>query len=197
VSHEAVIERPVAPALGVTWGKLMMWLFLASDAMSFGGLLAAYGAVRMGDPTWGAPGDRLDIPLTALNTFILIVSSVTMVKALAAVQRGDQRGMQRFLGLTALGGVIFLSIQAYEWAHLITHSGFRLDSSNFAATFFICTGFHGMHVFSGVVYILTMLVYSRNGRYGPDNYSPIEILGLYWHFVDLIWILVFTFVYLL
>jgi heme/copper-type cytochrome/quinol oxidase subunit 3 len=178
-----------------------MWVFLAGDAMSFGALLAGYGALRAGSPNWPLPASVLGIPLTAFMTFLLICSSVTMVKALSAIRHGNQSGLQKFLCLTILGGVTFLSLQAYEWNHLI-HEGFRLWGNPFgdplfSTTFFILTGFHGCHVFGGVVYLSTVLIQGLRGRYSERNYNPVEIAALYWHFVDLVWILVFTFVYLL
>ena len=184
------------------WGKLMMWVFLCSDAMSFAGLLAAYGAVRLGSSNWPVPSEKLDVPLTALNTFILICSSVTMVKALSAIRHGDRKGFLGWLAATMTGGASFLGIQAYEWTHLI-HEGMTIQgnpwgvSTLFGATFFILTGFHGCHVLSGVIYLFCIFVRGAQGAYGDENYSPVEIAGLYWHFVDLIWILVFTFVYLI
>jgi len=184
------------------WGKLMMWVFLCSDAMSFAGLLAAYGAVRLGSSNWPVPSEKLDVPLTALNTFILICSSVTMVKALSAIRHGDRNGFLGWLAGTMAGGASFLGIQAYEWTHLI-HEGMTIQgnpwgvSTLFGATFFILTGFHGCHVLSGVIYLFCISVRGAQGAYGAENYSPVEIVGLYWHFVDLIWILVFTFVYLI
>ena len=179
------------------WGKLMMWIFLCSDAMSFAGLLAAYGAVRLGSSNWPVPSEKLDVPLTALNTFILICSSVTMVEALAAIRHGDQAGLRKFLFLTILGGAMFLCLQAFEWNKLIFHEGQSIAKDNFGATFFILTGFHGCHVFSGVVYLTCILFRALSGAYSATNNNSVEIAALYWHFVDLIWILVFTFVYLL
>jgi heme/copper-type cytochrome/quinol oxidase subunit 3 len=173
-----------------------MWIFLAADAMSFGGLLAGYGALRYGDPTWPQPSSILGISLTAFMTFLLICSSVTMVEALASIRQGNQAGLRKFLLLTILGGTIFLGLQAYEWSHLIAH-GQSITKNNFGATFFILTGFHGCHVFSGVVYLSCILVAALRGRYTAHDNNSVEIVALYWHFVDLIWILVFTFVYLL
>ncbi|MCZ6695533.1 MAG: heme-copper oxidase subunit III [Acidobacteria bacterium] len=185
-------ESPLTPR----WGKLMMWFFLCSDAMSFAGLLAAYASVRMSDPNWPIPSTVLNVPLTALNTFILICSSVTMVKALSAIRRGDRAGLIKWLSGTILGGSIFLGIQVYEWTHLI-HGGLTVQSSLIGATFFVLTGFHGCHVLSGVIYLSCILIRGAQGGYSRENNSAVEIVGLYWHFVDLIWILVFTFVYLI
>jgi heme/copper-type cytochrome/quinol oxidase subunit 3 len=191
-----LVEPAESPLTPESWGKLGMWNFLAADAMSFGGQLAAYGALRYGDPHWPVPSTILGITLTAGMTFLLIVSSVTMVEALAGFRAGNQAKLRRFLALTILGGVLFLSCQAYEWTHLIEH-GQSIKRDNFGATFFILTGFHGMHVFSGVVYLSCLLVRALMGKYQDPHNNEIEIGALYWHFVDLIWILVFTFVYLI
>jgi cytochrome c oxidase subunit III len=208
VGHAAedTYENPLTPE---SWAKLAMWIFLAGDAMSFGGLLAAYGALRASMPTcaegvaapcWPMPAEVLGIALTGGMTFLLICSSVTMVKALAAIQDGDRNRMCMFLGLTIGGGLIFLGLQAYEWTHLI-HEGLGLSSnpwgsSQFGTTFFMTTGFHGCHVFGGVCYLSAVLIKGLRGGYSKTNYAGVETVGLYWHFVDLIWILVFTFIYL-
>lgn len=185
-------------------GKLGMWLFLISDAMSFGALLAAYGAIRAGAAEWAPPSEVLGINLTAAMTFLLICSSVTMVKALEAIQNGNQSRMCTFLGLTILGGLIFLGLQAYEWTHLITH-GLTFTtlphgmsgSTLFGPAFYTITGFHGAHVTGGVIYLIVILIQGLRGTYTAENNHKVEILGLYWHFVDLVWIMVFTFIYLL
>jgi cytochrome c oxidase subunit 3 len=200
LQHPAVepAESPLTPE---SWGKLGMWIFLAGDAVGFGTLLAAYGVARAGSADWPPPSQHLGIQLTALMTFLLICSSVTMVKALEALKRSDLPRAKMFLAFTALGGAIFLGLQAYEWTHLI-EGGLKIFGNPWGATlfgtsFFIITGFHGLHVTGGVIYLLTILgVVSRipDMRY---NYMVTEIAGLYWHFVDLVWIMVFTFVYLL
>ena len=185
-------------------GKLGMWLFLISDAMSFGALLAAYGAIRASAAEWAPPSEVLGIYLTAGMTFLLICSSVTMVKALEAIQNGNQSRMCAYLGLTILGGVIFLGLQAYEWTQLITH-GLTFTtlpheisgSTLFGPTFYTITGFHGAHVTGGVIYLTVILIQGLRGTYTAAYNHKVEILGLYWHFVDLVWIMVFTFVYLL
>ena len=188
-------ETPLTPE---SWGKLGMWLFLAGDAMSFGGLIVGYGILRHASKTWPVPSHVLGINLTALMTFLLIVSSVTMVLALAAVQEGNKGKFNKFMGATILGGAMFLGLQAYEWTHLIGHTlpEFNLSFTKdlFATTFFILTGFHGMHVTGGVIYNASVMAAVNRGRYQAKH---VEIAGLYWHFVDLVWILIFTFVYLL
>ena len=195
---EHAVDPAESPLTPESWGKLGMWVFLAADAMSFGGLLAGYGALRYASHNWPDPKAALGIQLTAFMTFLLICSSVTMVKSLSAMRRGDRKGVAIFLALTILGGATFLGLQAYEWTHLI-HRGMTISANAwgsplFGTTFYILTGFHGMHVLSGVIYLSVILIQSMRQKIG---YNEIEIVGLYWHFVDLIWILVFTFVYLL
>lgn len=191
-------------------GKIGMWVFLVTDAMTFGGFLAAYALLRVKfGSEWPNPTQHLGINLSAFATFILICSSVSMVMALASGSEKDRKGLMKWLGLTILGGVTFLGIQAYEYSHLI-HEGLKFNSftfhengvlhtglSQFGSTFFTITGFHGMHVFSGVVYLSVILFLASKGRYDNGVMNEVEIVGLFWHFVDLIWILVFTFIYLL
>jgi heme/copper-type cytochrome/quinol oxidase subunit 3 len=197
----AAVEPAESPLTPESWGKLGMWMFLIGDAMSFGALLAGYGALRYGSADWPVPYNVLGVGLTAVMTFLLICSSVTMVLALAAIQRDDMAGLKKFLALTILGGLIFLGCQAYEWTHLIERGlglgGNPFGASLFGTTFFCITGFHGAHVTGGVIYLGTYLIRALLGRLRPDHASQIEIAALYWHFVDLVWILVFTFVYLL
>jgi cytochrome c oxidase subunit III len=193
----AIAADPSSEYIGTVRGKVGMWLFLISDALTFGALLCAYGALRMGASEWPVPSQVLDVPLTAFNTFILICSSVTMVKGLSAIRQGDVKKLQKFLLLTSLGGTIFLSIQAYEYHHLLGVQGLHLRDNLFTATFFSLTSFHGAHVLSGVVYLLIICWRSTKGDFSSTNYTRVEVAGLYWHFVDLVWILVFTFVYLL
>jgi len=203
VMHPAVepAESPLTPE---SWGKLGMWVFLAGDAMSFGCLLVGYGLLRSASSNWPVPATTLGINLTAFMTFLLICSSVTMVKGLEAVKHNDRGAAKMYLLLTALGGLGFLGLQAYEWTNLI-HEGLKIygnpwGSSLFGTTFFVITGFHGMHVTGGVIYLLVMLsiVSKPSTALGLGwAYNVVEISGLYWHFVDLIWIMVFTFVYLL
>jgi heme/copper-type cytochrome/quinol oxidase subunit 3 len=197
----AAVEPAESPLTPESWGKLGMWIFLLGDAMSFGALLAGYGALRFGSTDWPVPYNVLGVGLTAVMTFLLICSSVTMVLALAAIQRGDMAGLKKFLSLTILGGLVFLGCQAYEWTHLIERGlglgGNPFGASLFGTTFFCITGFHGAHVTGGVIYLGTYLIRALLGGLRPDHANQIEIAALYWHFVDLVWILVFTFVYLL
>jgi len=196
--HGAVIadqlEESVTPG---NLGKLGMWSFLAGDAMTFGAGIAAYGALRIGNPNWPSPADYLGITTTAVMTFILICSSLTMVEALSGIQRGNQAKFRNFMALTVLGGLIFLGMQAFEWHHLIGEQGMSIKRDLFDATFFILTGFHGCHVFGGVVYNSVLLIRGMMGKLPQAKAGLVEIAGLYWHFVDLVWILIFTFIYLI
>jgi heme/copper-type cytochrome/quinol oxidase subunit 3 len=191
------VEPQESPLTPENWGKLGMWLFLAGDAMSFGCLIVGYGLLRHSSTTWPVPAEVLGINLTALMTFVLIVSSVTMVMSLSAIQHGDRAKFKKFMGLTILGGLFFLGCQAYEWTHLIhdvlPKHNLAFSKDLFATTFFVLTGFHGMPVTGGVIYNTCVLAAVSRGRYQAKH---VEIAGLYWHFVDLVWILIFTFVYL-
>ena len=197
----ATIEPAESPLTPESWGKLGMWVFLAGDAMSFGALLAGYGAIRAGSTDWPVPSEVLGISLTAFMTFLLICSSLSMVKALSAIRHGDAKGMRNYLLLTIIGGVIFLGCQAYEWTHLID-AGLGLTTNPFGnylfgTTFFAITGFHGAHVTAGVIYLTCIMIQGIRGKYSATDHNKVVILGLYWHFVHLVWIMVFTFVYLL
>jgi len=198
------MERAESPLTPESSGKLGMWIFLVGDAMGFGTLLCGYGAMRYGSADWPTPYQHLGINLTAFMTFLLICSSVTMVKGLEGVKNGRRRTAQIYLLLTIIGGAGFLGLQAYEWTKLIGEGlkifGNPWGASLFGTTFFIITGFHGMHVTAGVIYLSVMLalVSKPTTALGPGwTYNVVEISGLYWHFVDLVWIMVFTFIYLL
>jgi cytochrome c oxidase subunit 3 len=199
-SHSTAVKAwPADPFVGHASAlKIGTWIFLLSDAFSFGGLLIAYGILRAGAAIWWPAGEpALGINFTAGLTFLLICSSVTMVLAVAAAREGDRAGTMRFLALTILGGVLFLTGQFHEYfgiggKGLIEH-GLHFGHSARATTFFLITSFHGFHVLSGVVLLAIMLLRARSGRASHD---AIEAAGLFWHFVDLVWILVFTFVYL-
>jgi cytochrome c oxidase subunit III len=143
----------------------------------------------------------LGINFTACLTFLLICSSVTMVLAHAAAVQGNRKRLCLFLGLTILGGLMFLCGQYQEyfgiWSEGLTHEGLHFGVSSYASTFYLITSFHGMHVTAGCIYLTVMFIRSLMGKYDNGNHDHIEILGLFWHFVDLVWILVFTFIYLL
>lgn len=183
-------------------GKIGMWLFLVTDAMSFSGFLIAYGVLRA-TKDWPSPVKALGgVELSGFMTFLLICSSVSMVMAIDACKQKNRQGMLNWLLATIIGGAAFLGIQAYEYTHLIGHMGMTFSTyahgnNLFSSTFFSITGFHGLHVLSGVIYLIVMYIQAYRGDFDNGDYNMLEIAGLFWHFVDLVWILVFTVVYLL
>lgn len=190
----------VDPRFGrATPGKIGMWVYLATDAMMFGGFLIAYANLRR-FTDWPNPAEVLGIQISGVATFILICSSVSMVMAVQSSAQANRRGLLTWLGLTILGGLTFLGIQATEYTHLAAHgmgfSRFAHGNDLFGSIFYTITGFHGLHVLTGVILNSVIWIQATTGRYDGDP-SNVEICGLFWHFVDLIWILVFTFVYLL
>ncbi|MEE8134534.1 MAG: cytochrome c oxidase subunit 3 [Gemmatimonadales bacterium] len=180
---------------GLDSRKIAFWTFLGSECLLFGTLISTY-LVYHGKSVAGPTTEILNIPLTSVSTFVLLMSSLAMVLGLAAVSRGDALFARVWLATTALLGSMFLGFQAYEFTHFV-HEGLTLQTSLFGSTFFVLTGFHGGHVFVGVLWLLTLLVRSFQGKLGPDKTLQVELAGLYWHFVDVVWIVIFTVVYLL
>jgi heme/copper-type cytochrome/quinol oxidase subunit 3 len=182
---------------GVYNEKVGMWIFLASEVMFFTALIGTYIILRFAHPdAWAPPGQMLNVPITAVNTFLLICSSVTMVKAFAAAQDDDQRGLRRWLVGTVLIGATFVGVQAYEYAHLIA-KGFVPSQGLYGSTFYTMTGFHGFHVTMGVLCMMFVTWKAFRGKYSSHDHRGVEVIGLYWHFVDLVWIILFTIVYLI
>ena len=212
-AEAATMERGPS-SFGVYNLKLGMWVFLLSEVMFFTGLIGAYIILRFARPEqFAEPGVVLNVPLTALNTFILICSSVTMVKAYAEIERGNQKGLRTYLLATVVLGLVFLSIQGIEYT-VLGHEGFVPMADRYAAhgrqggeavlggplygaTFYTMTGFHGTHVSIGVFCMIFTTIKAFRGGYSAANYGGVEIMGLYWHFVDLVWIILFTIVYLI
>lgn len=181
-------------------GRLAMWLFLASDGTTFGGLLIGHLVLRAQNTNWPSPADHLAPMLGAVMTALLLGSSVTMMKALSAVRENARHRFSQFLLLTILAGVLFLVLQTYEWNHLL-HAGMTASTNPwgaplFGATFYLLTGFHGLHVLGGVMYLSYILVSGRKKTVLAAYHDRVDIAGLYWHFVDVVWIFVFTCVYL-
>ena len=193
-AHGPAAWPPDAQYGAATPGKIGMWIFLVSDAFSFGGLLIGLGILKSRSPEWVQPGEpALAIPFTAGLTFLLVASSLTNVLAWAAAAEGRRRSAAALLAVTALGGLLFLAGQYHEWStHL--HHGLVFGRSARASTFYVITGFHGLHVTVGVLYILAILAMYLRGRADAHH---VELLGLYWCFVDFVWIFVFSFVYLM
>jgi cytochrome c oxidase subunit 3 len=188
-----------ASPFGATWQKTMMWIFIVTDALLFGGLLSGYAFLRHASTTpWPRQSEVFSIPFIALMTFILITSSMTMGTAVTAARLGDRRKALLNLIFTIVGGAAFLGCQAYEWTELI-HEGARLTSNpwgspQFGQAFFVLTGFHGSHVFSGLVILIVTAIRTSMGKTPAQG---VEMAGLYWHFVDLVWVFIFTLFYLL
>ncbi len=188
-----VVEAP--STLGMRHGKLGMWMFLASEVMFFTALIGAYIAFRVGGQIV-VPHEDLNLALASLNTFLLISSSFTVVMALDSMIEGKQ---SRFIGFSLASmvlGIIFVTIQGIEWAELMGH-GVTASSSLFGTAFFVTTGFHGMHVIVGLLWLIFVVLKGFRGDFTPTNYLGIENFGLYWHFVDIVWIVLFTIIYLI
>jgi len=248
ISEKGLWDGGVSP-MGASYGKLMMWFFLLSDAFTFSGLLITYGLVRSSHPAWegvreefvfsteywpipervfeAVPflhGISLPLVFVGIMTFVLIMSSVTMVLAVEAGHRMDRKAVEKWMLWTLLGGIAFLGCQAWEWTHFIvgtetatikevfnlttgiwdkvpvTGANLHVNqygSQAFADFFFFITGFHGFHVFSGVMFNFLIYYNTVTGVYERrGHYEMVEKVGLYWHFVDLVWVFVFTFFYL-
>jgi cytochrome c oxidase subunit 3 len=188
-----------AAPFGATWQKTMMWIFIVTDALLFSGLLCGYAFLRQaGTMPWPKQSEVFSIAFIAFMTFVLISSSVVMAIAVTAARLGDHKKALTNLVLTIVGGLTFLGCQAYEWTELI-HEGARLTGNpwgppQFGQAFFLLTGFHGSHVLSGVIILIITAVRTAMRKTPPQG---IEMAGLYWHFVDLVWVFIFTLFYLL
>lgn len=212
MQHTPVLSPDyVDTSTGVDSRKLAFWGFIGSECLLFGSLIATYMAYKgksIAGPQpheggWvNAYGQVMDhgvfnIPLTTFSTFILLMSSVAMVLALNYTQRGDRKRSTLWLFLTALGGAIFLGCQVYEFTYFVVHDGMTLGTNLFSSSFFVLTGFHGAHVTVGILYLMTLASLSWRGKIPPEKSLNVEIAGLYWHFVDVIWIIIFPLVYLI
>jgi cytochrome c oxidase subunit III len=198
--HADTLEIPPADRLplGASWQKLMMWIFIVSDGLLFLTMLVGYGVIRIANPHWPDAGEVFHLSLIALMTFLLISSSATMGSAVAAAANGDVSASSRLIVMTLVGGLGFLGMQAYEWSSLIS-DGVSLTSNPwgvplFGAAFFLITGFHGSHVLSGLVILAITLLRLHSGR---STAQGVELAGLYWHFIDLVWVFIFTLFYLI
>ncbi|MFX0086493.1 MAG: heme-copper oxidase subunit III [Candidatus Hodarchaeota archaeon] len=174
-----------------------VWLFLGSEVILFAMIIGTSFGLRIASGTnWPDPSDVLNIPLTALNTFILIVSSFTIVKSVEAIKQDKPKNLRNYLLATVSLGIIFLSIQISEYLQLL-HEGFTPTTGIFGSTFYVQTGLHGAHVFFGILLVLFTALRAHQGGFTRENHSGVELVGLYWHFVDLVWIILFTLVYLI
>jgi cytochrome c oxidase subunit 3/cytochrome o ubiquinol oxidase subunit 3 len=176
--------------------KLGMWMFLGSECLLFGGLISTYmlykGRVNEGPQ----PDQIFDIPFTSVSSFILLMSSLTMVLAVSAAQRKDERNMNLWLVITALLGATFVGGQVYEFTAFY-REGLGFTTSLFGSSFYTLTGFHGVHVTVGIIMLMALVGMNRSKRSPGDRAEVVELVGLYWHFVDVVWIIIFTLVYLI
>lgn len=176
--------------------KFATWLYLASEVVIFSVLIGSYAIFRLYNPELVREAqEALSIPLVGLNTFLLLTSSWAMVRGLLAIQRGSRDGLVRWFGLMVVLGAIFVGLQYVEYAEL-AHEGISISNSEFGMRFYAMTAFHGFHVFIGVLWGMEVIRRARKGVY-DTNYVGVEIFGLYWHFVDVVWIFLFTLIYLI
>ncbi len=183
-------------SFGIDNRKLGVWIFLGSEVVFFSSLIVTYIVMSgraVGGPT---PHEALSIPLVTVNTFLLLLSSVTMAIGLSSIQRGDEAGVRRWLIITAVLGTLFLTGQGIEF-YALYREGLTISTNLFGASFFTLTGFHGAHVTVGVIWILFVLARALRGGVTRQNHLSVEVVGLYWHFVDVVWIVIFTVVYLI
>lgn len=181
---------------GLDSWKVGFWTLIGSECLFFASLIATYMAYKGASVTGPYPGEILDIPLTTASTFVLLMSSLAMVLALDGVQRGSKKLSLIWLGGVILLGTMFLGFQAYEFTHFV-HEGLTLGTNVFGSSFFVLTGFHGAHVTVGVIWLTTLFVMAAMDKLGPEDALKVEIAGLYWHFVDVVWIVIFVLVYLI
>jgi len=193
---EATVDTQLHTSTGVDNVKMAMWAFLGSECLFFGSLISTYLLYRNDVLNGPKPHDVYDIPYTSVSSFVLLMSSLTMVLALSAIQRRDERAMRIWLLATALQGLVFIGGQIFEFATFV-EEGLKLDTSTFGSSFFVLTGFHGAHVTVGILMLLALVLLSFFGRLEPGAARKVELIGLYWHFVDIVWIVIFTVVYLI
>jgi heme/copper-type cytochrome/quinol oxidase subunit 3 len=195
--EEAAVAHPAhRTATGLDNRKLAMWAFLGSECLFFGALISTYLLYRGRVGQGPKPAEIYDIPYTSVSSFVLLMSSLTMVLALSAIQREDHRGVRTWLLATALLGVTFIGGQVFEFTTFV-REGLTLKSSPFGSSFFVLTGFHGAHVTIGILMLLALVGMSLAGRLPRQESLRLELTGLYWHFVDIVWIVIFTVVYLI
>lgn len=181
---------------GLNSWKLGFWTLIGSECLFFGTLISTYMVYKGQSIVGPFSGDVFDIPLTTISTFVLLMSSLAMVLALDGVQRGSRKLSMIWLGVVIVLGATFLGFQVYEFNHFY-HVGLGLDTNLLGSSFYVLTGFHGAHVFFGVVWLTTLFVMSARGKLPASKALNVEIAGLYWHFVDVVWIVIFVLVYLI
>ena len=194
--HAQPSEHSTHTSTGLSNAKLGMWAFLGSECLLFGALISTFLLYRGKSLSGPTPRDVYDIPYTSVSSFVLLMSSLTMVLALAAIQRGDHPKLRVWLMATALLGMTFISGQVYEFTRFV-QEGLSVRTNLFGTSFFVLTGFHGAHVTGGIIMLLSLFGMSLDGRLPTEKAEAVELVGLYWHFVDVVWIVIFTVVYLI
>lgn len=183
--------------LGTRNKKLLMWLFLGSDCMFFGTLISTHLIYRKLYPDAFEPTSVFDLELTSFSTFILLMSSFLMALSVSAMHKGELKSFRRNIIGVIFFGLIFLGCQVFEFAEFV-HKGLTIDTATFGSTFYVLTGTHGVHVAIGVLWLLCMYFYSHTGKMDAhESAVDVEVAGLYWHFVDIVWIVIFTAIYLI
>ncbi len=197
-SHEVAAggHDPHVTNTGLSNEKVAMWAFLGSECLLFGALISTYLLYKSRSVNGPYPEDVFDIPFTSASSFMLLMSSLTMVLALSAIQRGDIRQLRLWLLATACLGSLFITGQVYEFTSFY-REGLSLSTNLFGSSFFVMTGFHGVHVTLGILMLLSLYTLSLRGKLGPEKSEVVELTGLYWHFVDIVWIVIFTVIYLI
>lgn len=189
------LHPPTSTGLN-TW-KLGFWIFLSSETLFFGSFISTYMVYKASSVVGPFPTDILDIPLTSISTFVLLMSSLAVVTGLDGVQKGNRKQALWGLAATILLGAGFLGFQAYEFTHFY-HAGLTLQTNLFGSSFFVLTGFHGAHVSIGIIWLFILFMDILRGPMVPAKHAlQVEVAGLYWHFVDIVWIVIFTLIYLL
>jgi cytochrome c oxidase subunit 3 len=183
-------------ATGVPTRKVGFWTFIGSECLFFGTLIATYMVYKGASVQGPFPEEILNIPLTTISTFVLLMSSLAMVLALDGVQHGRKGAAMFWLGGVIVLGLGFLGFQVYEFTHFV-HEGLTIPTNVFGSTFFVLTGFHGAHVTVGVIWMAVLFGLAATDRLPPSRAMSVEIAGLYWHFVDVVWIAIFTLIYLI
>jgi len=181
---------------GLPSWKVGFWTFIASECLFFGTLISTYLVYKHSSVQGPFPDEILNIPLTSVSTFVLLMSSLAMVLALDGVTRGRRGLAMGWLAAVIVLGLVFLGFQAYEFTHFVSE-GLTIQRNIFGSSFFVLTGFHGAHVTVGVIWLTTLLIMSARGKLPPSRALAVEIAGLYWHFVDIVWIAIFTLIYLI
>ncbi|GMR13527.1 MAG: cytochrome o ubiquinol oxidase subunit III [Gemmatimonadota bacterium] len=192
----AVVHDHGPASTGLPTWKVGFWTFLGSECLFFASLISTYMVFKGASTTGPFPEEILNIPLTSLSTFVLLMSSLAMVLALDGVQRGKRKLASFWLAMVIVLGGTFLGFQVYEFNHFV-HEGLTISRNVFGSSFFVLTGFHGAHVTVGIIWLTVLFIMSLRGKLAPGDALKVEIAGLYWHFVDIVWIIIFTLVYLL